>query len=323
MSFSIIGTGSALPKTIQTNDDLTEYFETSNEWIVSRTGIEARHICIEESILDIALEASLNALDNAHINPKELDMIICPTLGGDTVTPSLACLVQEKLEATCPSFDLNAACSGFIYGLDLADAYFCRNREMKILVVAVDAMSKLVDWKDRSTAVLFGDGAGAAILSNGNDLKAIRLTSVGNQHALCIPWAKGNHPLLKDQETPSPYLLMDGDEVYRFAVAAICNDLKNVVKQAGITFEDLDFIIPHQANLRIIKSAAKRLKIPMEKFALQINSCGNTSAASIPLVLDEMNRQGKLKPGMRIALSAFGGGLTTGACVLEWSKKSI
>ena len=323
MSFSIIGTGSALPKTVQTNDDLTEYFETSNEWIVSRTGIESRHICVEESILDLALEASFKALENAQIDPQELDLIICPTLGGDTITPSLACLVQEKLMATCPGFDLNAACSGFIYGLDLADAYFCRNSEMKILVIAVDAMSKLVDWKDRSTAVLFGDGAGAAILSNGDDLKAIRLTSVGNHHALCIPWAKGNHPLLKNQQRPSPYLRMDGDEVYRFAVSAICNDLKAVAAQAGIALEELDFIIPHQANLRIIKAAAKRLKIPMEKFAIQINSCGNTSAASVPLVLDDLNRQGQLKPGMRIAMSAFGGGLTTGACILSWSGPSL
>ncbi|MBC3889825.1 beta-ketoacyl-ACP synthase III [Acetobacterium paludosum] len=319
MSFSIIGTGSALPKTIQTNEDLTEFLETSNEWIVSRTGIEARHICVEESILDIALDASLNALDNAQLKPQDLDLIICPTLGGDTVTPSLACLVEKELGAACPSFDLNAACSGFVYGLDVADAYFSRNKQMKILVIAVDAMSKLVNWKDRATAVLFGDGAGAAVLSSGDDLKAIHLTAVGNQHALCIPWQKGNHPLLRNQETLLPYLKMDGSEVYRFAVSAICKDLKIVVKEAGITLDDLDYVIPHQANLRIIESAAKRLKIPMEKFVLQVSFCGNTSAASIPLVLDEMNRQGKLIPGTRIALTAFGGGLTTGACILEWS----
>jgi len=320
MSFSLIGTGSALPKTIQTNSDLTAFLDTSHDWILSRTGIESRHICIAESILDIALTASINALENAGVNAKDLDLIICPTLGGDTVTPSLACLVQEKLGATCPSFDINAACSGFIYSLDLADAYFSRDRNIKILVIAVDAMSKLVDWKDRSTAVLFGDGAGAAVLTGGNDLQSMFLSSVGNQHALCIPWPKGNHPALENKALPRPYLTMDGPEVYRFAIAAICEDLKQVTKDAGISLADLDLIIPHQANLRIIESAAKRLKLPMEKFALGLQTTGNTSAASIPLVLDYLNRQGQLKPGMLIALTAFGGGLTTGACVLKWSK---
>ena len=322
MSFSLIGTGSALPKTIQTNSDLTAFLDTSHDWILSRTGIESRHICIEESILDIALTASINALENAGIEPKDLDLIICPTLGGDTVTPSLACLVQEKLGATCPSFDINAACSGFIYGLDLADAYLSRGRNMKILVIAVDAMSKLVDWTDRSTAVLFADGAGAAVVTAGTDLQSIYLTSIGNKHALCIPWAKGNHPGLIEKELPLPYLTMDGPEVYRFAISAICEDLKRVTRDAGIALEDLDFIIPHQANLRIIESAAKRLKLPMDKFVLRVKNQGNTSAASVPLVLDDLNRQGLLKPGMLIALTAFGGGLTTGACVLKWSKQA-
>lgn len=320
MSFSLIGTGSALPKTIQTNSDLTAFLDTSHDWILSRTGIEARHICIEESILDIALLASLNALKNADIHPKDLDLIICPTLGGDTITPSLACLVQEKLGATCPAFDINAACSGFVYGLDLADAYLSREQNLKILIIAVDAMSKLVDWQDRSTAVLFGDGAGAAVVTKGNDLKSIHLTSVGNQHALCIPWTKGNHPNLLEKDVTSPYLTMDGPEVYRFAVTAICDDLRRVTHDAGIALEDLDLIIPHQANLRIIESAAKRLKLPMKKFVLGLQKTGNTSAASIPLVLDDLNRNGRLKPGMLIGLTAFGGGLTTGACVLEWSK---
>ncbi|MGV8906848.1 MAG: beta-ketoacyl-ACP synthase III [Acetobacterium sp.] len=322
MSFSLIGTGSALPKTIQTNSDLTAFLDTSHEWILSRTGIESRHICIAESILDIALAASINALENAGIDSKDLDLIICPTLGGDTVTPSLACLVQEKLEATCPSFDINAACSGFVYGLDVADAYLSRGKKMTILVVAVDAMSKLVDWTDRSTAVLFADGAGAAVLTNGTDLQSIHLSAAGNTEALCIPWAKGNHPGLIEKALPIPYLTMDGPLVYRFAITSICNDLRRVTQDAGITLADLDLIIPHQANLRIIEGAAKRLKLPMDKFVLRVKNQGNTSAASIPLVLDDLNRQGLLKPGMLIALTAFGGGLTTGACVLKWSKQA-
>ncbi len=320
MSFSIIGTGSALPQSIFHNDDLTEFLDTSNDWIQSRTGISSRHICIDETILDLALDASQKALENANISKDSLDYIICPTLGGDMVTPSLSCQIQEALKINCPCFDINAACSGFVYGLDVADAYFKRKADLKILVIAVDAMSKLVNWQDRSTAVLFGDGAGAAILSNGNDLKSIYLSASGNTHALSIPWKKGNHPYLKEAES-LPFLNMDGGEVYRFAVAAICQDLKTVTDLANLSLDDLDIIIPHQANRRIIEGAVKRLKIPIEKFAMQLERVGNTSAASIPLVLDELNQAGKLKAGMKIALTAFGGGLTTGACVLEWSKK--
>jgi 3-oxoacyl-[acyl-carrier-protein] synthase-3 len=320
MSFSIIGTGSILPKTIQTNNDLTDYLDTSHDWILSRTGIESRHICVDESILDISFEASKKALIDANINATDLDLIICPTLGGDTVTPSLGCLLQEKLGATCPSYDINAACSGFIYGLDLADAYLNRDPAMTILVIAVDAMSKLVDWTDRSTAVLFGDGAGAVVLTSGNDLKSIYLSATGNPRVLNIPWPKGNHHFLKNKEQEQPYLKMDGAGVYRFAVTAICNDLKRVAEKAGIDLNNLDLIIPHQANIRIIEGAAKRLKIPISKFMLRLQHTGNTSAASIPLVLDELNKNGQLKKGTTIAMTAFGGGLTTGACILEWSK---
>ncbi|WKY46486.1 beta-ketoacyl-ACP synthase III [Eubacteriaceae bacterium ES3] len=322
MSFSIIGTGSALPKTVQTNNDLAEFLDTSHEWIFSRTGIESRHVCVEETILDLALAASKQALENAKLEIADLDLIICPTLGGDNITPSLACQIQEALKATCPCFDVNAACSGFVYGLDIADAYYSRNPNLNVLVVAVDAMSKLVDWQDRSTAVLFGDGAGAAVLSAGNDLLSIRLTSTGNTHALTIPWRKGNHPF-NQAGLPLPYLEMDGAEVYRFAVSAICNDLKAVTEMAGISISDLDLIVPHQANARIIEGAAKRLKLPLEKFAMQVSTVGNTSAASVPLVLDSLNRSGLLKAGSLIGLTAFGGGLTTGACILKWSNDQL
>ncbi|MGL4606970.1 MAG: beta-ketoacyl-ACP synthase III [Eubacteriaceae bacterium] len=319
MSLSIIGIGSALPKTIQTNNDLTQYLDTSDEWICSRTGIESRHICVDETLLDIATVASIKAIKDAKISPEDIDLIIAPTLGGDTITPSLASLLQEKIGAKCPAFDVNAACSGFIYGLDIAEAYLHKEHYNNILVIAVDAMSKLVDWNDRSTAVLFGDGAGAVVISKGNNLKSILITSQGNAQPLSIPWNKGNHPLLNvNKHNEKPYLKMEGADVYRFAVSAICEDLKKVTKDANLTLEDLDLIIPHQANLRIIEGASKRLKIPMEKFAITLNYQGNTSAPSIPLALDHYYRQGLLKPGMLLGLTAFGGGLTTGACVISW-----
>lgn len=318
MSFSILGTGSALPQTIQSNDDLTSFLDTSHEWIYLRTGIKSRHICVDESILDLALEASKKALSNSHTHPSEIDLIICPTMGGDMITPSLASLLQEALGATCPAFDINAACSGFVYGLDIGDAYLSRENVSKILVIAVDAMSRLVNWEDRSTAVLFGDGAGAVVLSKGESLKSIVISSQGNAQPLNIKRPLGNHPFLRDKVTPDPYLKMAGAEVYRFAVSAICNDLKRVTDDAHLSLSDLDLIVPHQANIRIIEGASKRLKIPMDKFALTLDHHGNTSAPSIPLALDEYNQRGLLKSGMTIALTAFGGGLTTGACVLAW-----
>lgn len=318
MSFSILGTGSALPKTTQTNDDLAFFLDTSHEWIYSRTGIKSRHICVDESILDLALAASQKALLDSQTHPHEIDLIICPTMGGDMVTPSLASLLQKALDASCPAFDINAACSGFVYGLDIGDAYLSRGNISKILVIAVDAMSRLVDWEDRGTAVLFGDGAGAVVLSKGESLKSIVISSEGNAHPLNIKRPLGNHPFLKEKISPKPYLQMEGAEVYRFAVSAICNDLKRVTSDAHLSLSELDLIIPHQANIRIIEGASKRLKIPMEKFALTLDHHGNTSAPSIPLALDEYNKKGLLKPGMKIALTAFGGGLTTGACVLVW-----
>ena len=314
MKAYIKGIASYLPVHVEYND--------AESRITKKTGIYERHIAAAgECSSDMAACAAEKLFAKYGIDRSTVDFIILCTQSPDYFLPTTACLLQHRLGIPdhCGAFDFNLGCSGFVYGLDVADAYFARNDNLKILVIAVDAMSKLVDWQDRGTAVLFGDGAGAAVLASGNSLKAIQLTAVGNQHALSIPWPKGNHPLTQNQTNPAPYLLMDGPEVYRFAVAAICSDLRSVAKAAGIELADLDYIIPHQANLRIIEGAAKRLKLPMDKFVLRVNGCGNTSAASIPLVLDELNRSGQFKPGARIALTAFGGGLTTGACVIEWA----
>ncbi|MFZ5974015.1 MAG: beta-ketoacyl-ACP synthase III [Bacillota bacterium] len=321
MSFSIIGTGSAVPDCVKTNADLSNIVDTSDEWITTRTGIKERHICTNEALSDILFKAAVMALEDAGTAAKELDLIICATIRGDYISPSLACVIHEKLGAlaSCPAFDINAACTGFIYALDVAAGYFARKKAKKVLILAAEAMSTMVDWNDRATCVLFGDGAGAAVLAAGDDLLSIRLTALGNTEALYIPHVTGNCPYSEKSETDT-FLVMHGQDVYKFAVSAMCNDVLEVIKEAGIAKTEIDYVLPHQANIRIIDAAQKRLKIPQYKYITNIGKYGNTSAASIPLMLDESSRSGKLKKGDILVFSAFGGGFTTGACVLRWNK---
>lgn len=319
MNFDIIGTGSAYPLCTKTNEDLTKILDTSDEWISTRTGIKSRHISTDNSITDFAFQAALNALENAKIKEDDLDLIICATIQGDYVTPSLSCVLQKKLGAKCPAFDINAACSGFIYALDIAAGYFARNKIEKILIVAAEEMSKFVDWKDRSTCVLFGDGAGAVVLRKGESLLSMKLSANGNSDILKIEGTAGNNPF-SEKRDKNPFLVMNGQEVYKFAVSAIANDLTDVINDAGLTENDIDFVLLHQANVRIIDTAKVKLGIPPEKYRINIDKYGNTSSASIPILLDELNRAREFKNGDILALSAFGGGLTTGTCIIKWCK---
>lgn len=316
-SFRICGTGHAVPAFELTNEALTRMVETSDEWIVSRTGIQSRRIITDESLLDLATKAAQNALLQARISVDELDLIICATMQADTVTPSLACMVQKRLGALCPAFDVNAACTGFIYALDVAAGYFARGRVQKVLVIAAECLSKHVDWEDRSTCVLFGDGAGAAVLAAGEGLLSITLTSDGNDEALVIPGTPGGFPCAKE-EGKKQTLHMNGQEIYRFAVNAIARDVDQVLREAGVRPEEVKMLFLHQANRRILDTAAQKLGMPPEKVAANIGQYGNTSAASIPILLDEKNRAGEIQQGDVIVLCAFGGGLTTGAAVIRW-----
>jgi len=319
MSYRILGTGRALPEFILTNEHLCTLVETSDEWITSRTGIKERHIITDVGISELATTAAKEAIADAGIDASELDLIICASISGDFLTPSLACVIQKEIGANCPAFDINAACSGFIYALDVAEAYFASKRVKKALVIAVEAMSKLADWTDRATCVLFGDGGGAVVLGEGDDLLSILVTASGNSDMLNIPGYSGNSPFNKIPTNES-YLYMNGQEVYKFAVNAICNDLRFVIKAAKLQEKDITHVLPHQANIRIIEAAQGRLKIPKENYMTSIQSYGNTSAGSIPLLLDDLNKSGKLKNGDILAMTAFGGGLTTGACILRWNK---
>lgn len=317
MSFKVIGTGSYAPERIVTNDELSTFLDTSDQWISERTGVRQRHVCTTETAADLGYQASLRALEMANCQPGDLDMIICATVSAEDVSPSLACMIQKDLGATCPSYDINAACSAFIYLLDTAAGYFARKKAKRILVVGAERMSRILDWEDRSTCVIFGDGAGALVLEEGDNYLASKLTAEGGDDVIKIPQFWGKSPFWEG-EKPEPYIFMKGQETYRYAVNAMCRDIQDVLSESGYKQEDVTWVVPHQANIRIINAAIKRLNIPPERFYANIDRYGNTSAASIPIVLDELNREGKLKQGDLLAMCAFGGGLSSAACLLRW-----
>ncbi|MCI9373147.1 MAG: ketoacyl-ACP synthase III [Lachnospiraceae bacterium] len=320
MRTRIIGTGSCMPEMVVTNDDLSKIMDTSDEWISSRTGIRERRLAREETTASMSVTAAKRALENAGITAQEIDLIIVGTITGDYVTPSTACEVQAALGADkAVAFDINAACSGFMFALHIADAYIKTGVYKTALILGAETLSKIMDWNDRSTCVLFGDGAGAAVVrSDETGLLAYDQGSDGARGTvLTCRSRENNNPFVKNPTEPS-YTHMDGQEVYKFAVTTVPASIKKVVGEAGLTIEDIDCFALHQANIRIIQSVAKRLKAPEEKFPTSLDHCGNVSAASVPILLDEINRKGILKPGMKIVLSGFGGGLTWGSAVLEW-----
>jgi len=316
MSIKILSVAKAVPETTITNDQLSEFLDTNDEWISTRTGIKTRHICTTETLLDLCVEAVEDAISKANIDKSEIDAVICSTLVGDYLTPSLSCGICEKLDIICPAFDINAACSGFIYALDIASAYIDTGRASNILIVCAEKMSKIVDWEDRSTCVLFGDGAAACLVTKGTALKNIQLTTKGNSSILNLPVDNGNCPF-REKEAAG-FLYMQGQEVFKFAVSMIVSQSERILSDLNMTPEDIDYYVLHQANKRIIDFARMKLKQEPEKFPMNVDKYGNTSSASIPILLEEMISDGRIKPGTRLLLSAFGAGLTTGICVIEW-----
>ena len=246
MSFTILGTGKAVPEYVLTNDELSTMVETNDEWITTRTGIKERRICKGETLTELTVRAANDALENAGVTPEQLDLIICSTMRGENITPSQACIIQKEIGATCPAFDVNAACSGFIYALDIADGYFARKKVKKVLVVSMDNLSNIIDWQDRGTCVLFGDGGAAAVLGEGDDLLAINLTAVGNDKVLRIPHGTNSSPFYEHEEQRA-VLHMEGNEVYKFAVNAMSTGIKKAIADAGLEMKDVDCAIPHQA----------------------------------------------------------------------------
>lgn len=321
MGMKIIGTGSCLPQTVVTNDDLSKIMDTSDEWISSRTGIRERHLAKEETTTSMSVEAARRAMENAGVTAQEIDLIIVGTLSADHVTPACACEVQAAIGAqNAVAFDINAACSGFMFALNIAHAYLQMGVYKTALILGAETLSKIMDWNDRSTCVLFGDGAGAVVVcaDERDRMLAYDQGSDGVRGSvLACKNRTNNNPLVQTGVEPE-YVHMDGQEVYKFAVTAVPASLSKTIKAAGLSVEDIDYFALHQANIRIIQSVAKRLKVSEDKFPISLDHCGNISAASVPILLDEINCKGLLKPGMKIALSGFGGGLTWASAVIEW-----
>jgi 3-oxoacyl-[acyl-carrier-protein] synthase-3 len=317
MSFQVLGTGSYLPQKVVTNQELTSFLDTSDEWIESRTGIRERHVCVSETTSDLAIEAAKRALKASGVSPKELDLILCATVSGEYICPSMACIVQGAIGAKCPAMDINSACSAFLYLLQTANGFFAIGYE-KILVIGTEQMSRVLDWKDRSTAVIFGDGAGALVLGKGENFLGCCLHAEGDKETLALATRCYNSPWFMGEEK-KPAVTMEGQGTFKFAVNAMVKDITQLLEEQGLTEEDVDWVVPHQANRRIIDAAARRFKkIPQEKFICNIQRYGNTSSASIPIALDEMAREGRLRKGELVALAAFGGGLSDGAVLLRW-----
>ncbi|KZE53208.1 3-oxoacyl-ACP synthase [Brevibacillus parabrevis] len=325
-SVGILATGSYTPDRVLSNFDLEKMVETSDEWIVSRTGIRERRICsTEQASSDLAYEAAKKALAKANISAEQLDMIIVATVTPDTMFPSTACILQEKLGAKrAAAVDLSAACTGFLYGITTATQFIANGFYKHILVVGVETLSKITNYKDRNTCVLFGDGAGAAVIGEvkeGFGFQSFELGADGSGGPLlCLPAGGSRIPASSESvENDLHYLAMAGGEVFKFAVRVMNSATEAVLAKAGVDRENIDLLVPHQANKRIIDSAVQRFGLSEEKVAINLDRYGNMSSASIPVALDEAVEAGRVKEGDNVILVGFGGGLTWGATLLKWS----
>lgn len=323
MAIRIIGTGSYLPKKVADNHFLSTIVDTDDEWIRQRTGIKERHLSNgKEGTTYMATHAAEAALENAGITADELDIIIVATVSADTYVPSTSCQVQGAIgaiRATC--FDLNAACSGFLFAMNTAYAYIEMGMAKTILIIGAETLSREVDWSDRSSCILFGDGAGAAIMrqeEGKGGLIASVTGSDGSQGDVLTCKGRGIQNPFHQSKRKKDYLRMEGQAVFRFAVTMVPRCIKQILKKTGYDTEDIKFFVLHQANVRILELIAKRLKVDIDKFPMNLDRYGNTSSASIPILLDELNRNNLLEPGDKIVLSGFGGGLTWGAVLIEW-----
>ncbi len=320
----IVGVGSHLPKRVMTNHDLANMVDTSDEWIVTRTGIKTRHISGPGEYTSVlAAEAAQNALAMGDIAASDIDMIIVATISSEMEMPSCACLVQKAIGAdNAFAFDVNAACSGFLYGLSIADKYIQGNSELKVLVIGAETLSTRTNWQDRNTCVLFGDGAGAAVLTGDSTNKAVfidHLFADGRlNHLLYSEAAQSMNPELQNEEYNGSYIKMSGRDVFKHAVRSMKGAISSVLAEAKLDMADISLVIPHQANIRILNNLRDKLGLPAEKLYIKVDKYGNTSAASIPIALTDALAEGRLQSGDFLLLCAFGGGFTWGATLLRW-----
>ena len=323
----IIGLGSYVPQRIMTNKELEQRMDTSDQWIVERTGIHERRVAAEnESTSDLATKAGQKALEDAKLSAADIDLIIVATASPDMVFPATACVVQENIKAVnAAAFDISAVCSGFLYAMITGSQFIKTGMYRKVLVIGAETLSRFTDWSDRNTGMLFGDGAGAAVLGEtpeGYGILGVDLgADGGGAELLKIPAGGSRHPATNETILQKKHFIhMSGNEVFKFAVKVMGETTLKALKNANLTASDITYLVPHQANIRIIQSAAKRLGMPMEKVVVNINKYGNTSAASIPIALDEAVKSGTIKSGDIVALAGFGGGLTWASSIMKWCK---
>jgi 3-oxoacyl-[acyl-carrier-protein] synthase-3 len=320
MRAKIIGVGSCVPSRVITNDDLAKIIDTSDEWIRKRTGIAERRVTDDATATsDLAFIAAERALSTARTSPEEIELILVCTCSPDMLFPSTACILQDRLKAgNAAAFDLSAACSGFNFGLATASSFIESGMYRKILLVGADTLAKYVDWTDRAVSILFGDGAGAVVLEASQGEAGVLGSFIAAEghlgKFLIMPGGGSRDP----EERNGRFIRMDGKEVFKFAVRALETSVKEVIKKCGFSISDIDLLIPHQANIRIIEHVIKKMGLPMEKVYVNLQKYGNTSAASVPLALDEAVAEGRLNPGDLLVLSGFGAGLTYGANVIRW-----
>lgn len=313
--------GAYLPSKVVTNEDISKFVDTNNEWIIERTGIASRRISEGEDTSEIAYKSAKLALERSGLKGEEIDLIIVATLTPDNYTPSVACMLQKKIGAkNATAFDVNAACTGFIYALEIGKSLIQVGRYKKAIIVGAETLSKIVDWSDRGTCILFGDGGGACILEKSEKEGIINSYSIsdGEKGDTLIAGARDViNPFIKKEENKHKYISMNGREVFKFATKAMVTSVEKVLEGTEYTLSDVDLVIPHQANLRIIDYAAKKLNLPLERFYINLEKVGNTSAGSIPIALNGAFEDGKLKEGMIVVLVGFGGGLTCGATLIK------
>lgn len=313
----IIGTGSALPSLSVTNNDLAKFLDTSDEWITERTGIKARRLLSTETLYDIAEIAAKKAIESSGLSPEQIDFLICSNVANRHVTPGISCLMQDRIGVRCAGLDINVACAGFVNAMMLADSMIKAGNARYIMILCAEEPSKYCNWAERDCSILFADGAGAVIVGPGESFKDVQLTMIANRDVLYYERGLEQTPYEKNYIKGQP-LVMKGRELFRQAVSESSKDIMKMLSRQGLTPSDIDYYLIHQANKRIIDGIRSQLKEPEEKFPSNIEFYGNTSSASIPILLDELLANGRIHKGDKIVMSAFGAGFVSAACLMEW-----